>query len=876
MKSLSDYAKILRSIATNLNLHGESVEMIVQMLANALYISEVEHITYSQEASLERASLINSKIQHCVNQMYSVYRGSNPRVIINFKSTKLFQFNPYDEIIKSNNFKVYYLGYLDSSTGEMVYSSSTIYPDSDATIIGLIASEIYNTSWTISDNLYYRSFPESDFSNDLYLRDVTNDTYVDVTRFFPDHLRENKFFDLTLPGYGCRLYYPESYLGFGRDNLVNLKLELNVYKYFTLSSIVESEKKALKMDGSILQSFSDKVLLSLKSKEDYPGIIYIPETTRDGINTIHHKANKSRYSGTYLSTNSDLSFLLQEYYPSKIKTNGVTYRFDTPKSTTIETITKKYSLSDTFGGISYTDIKSLLSGWTNNQGYLPSGKLSFKYSKGGSSTETTNTSYDLICTSSILPATISGGIINPGIESIGVKVLKNNEGKTELLTTGGSIWNEGLLVVYKYSNGRYTVLRSLGELEIPAVFQNSNNYRLEINLIKSSDLPTISNTLPASYELAPIDREILPAVYTPVSDTITETQSKLSDGVETVIKTETTNTVLGNYYGINLKDDTLYVQTDFEGNLLSTNNKTEVSFYHNGEKVSNGDCKYSIIPVSDLIAEIDEKTGVLSITGMSQSKNVAYLTVMADYKGNVMTETLTVKKSISNFSDSDKPGVLYIYADEDPNPLYSLIVTSEEKDFVLDIPDNTWKSIRVVREGSNINTTSGIYTFRYTVLNNVLESGTVVTPSLYLYYIPYASSNLLSTSEKERFVLNHKSYFVTQDIFIEEGKEFTARFNINLELYNNSSLDETILGILEDYSYKFGLDLGDSSHSTPLQEEIKSLINKVSDVKYVSKIEIKYYDPTGKELDYETQVLPYLDISYFEIECNILSIVSSN
>ena len=57
MKSLSDYTKILRDTATNLNLHGESVEMLVQMLANALYISEVEHITYSQEASLERASL---------------------------------------------------------------------------------------------------------------------------------------------------------------------------------------------------------------------------------------------------------------------------------------------------------------------------------------------------------------------------------------------------------------------------------------------------------------------------------------------------------------------------------------------------------------------------------------------------------------------------------------------------------------------------------------------------------------------------------------------------------------------------------------------------------------------------------------------------
>ena len=111
MKSLSDYTKILRDTATNLNLHGESVEMLVQMLANALYISEVEHITYSQEASLERASLENSKIQHCVDNMYSVFRGTCPRVMMKIKPSKYITLNPYDLMVTSNNFNIYYLGY---------------------------------------------------------------------------------------------------------------------------------------------------------------------------------------------------------------------------------------------------------------------------------------------------------------------------------------------------------------------------------------------------------------------------------------------------------------------------------------------------------------------------------------------------------------------------------------------------------------------------------------------------------------------------------------------------------------------------------------------------------------------------------------------
>ena len=452
MKSLSDYTKILRDTATNLNLHGESVEMIVQMLANALYISEVEHITYSQEASLERATMENSKIQHCVNQMYSVFRGSNPRVIMSFKASKLFQFNPYDEIIKSNNFKVYYLGYYDESLKEIVYSSSTIYPDTNAIIIGLLSKDLYTSGWTVSGNTYYESFPESDLSGDLYLKDVSNGVQVDVTRLFPDHLRDNFFFDLTLPGYGCRIYYPEDYRGSGRSGLVNLEFELNVFKYLTLEDIVESEKKSLKMNGAVLQGFRDSVLENLGANEDYPGLIYIPETSRDGVETIHHKANKSRYTGTYLATNSDLSFLLQEYYPNKIRTSGVTYRFETPKSSTIETLKKDYRIGSFSGSfLTYGSLKNQLTGWINNQGYLPQGIVSFKYTSSKASGDS-NSSYDIICSSSILSGKLEGDKIVPSIESVSVKVLKNSGGITELLTTGTKIKEDELRERYNPDN----------------------------------------------------------------------------------------------------------------------------------------------------------------------------------------------------------------------------------------------------------------------------------------------------------------------------------------------------------------------------------------------------------------------------------------
>ena len=76
MRTLQDYISIYREVAQNLGIGGDSVEVLVQLLANASYINEVENISYVQEASLERATLENSKIQHCMNNMYSVFRGN--------------------------------------------------------------------------------------------------------------------------------------------------------------------------------------------------------------------------------------------------------------------------------------------------------------------------------------------------------------------------------------------------------------------------------------------------------------------------------------------------------------------------------------------------------------------------------------------------------------------------------------------------------------------------------------------------------------------------------------------------------------------------------------------------------------------------------
>ena len=107
MRTLQNYRDIYSEIASNLGFRGDSVELLVQLLSSASYMGEVENIAYMQEASIERASLLNSKIQHCIDLMYSVFRGLCPRMILNIRPTKYFSLNLFDELVTSNNFKVY-------------------------------------------------------------------------------------------------------------------------------------------------------------------------------------------------------------------------------------------------------------------------------------------------------------------------------------------------------------------------------------------------------------------------------------------------------------------------------------------------------------------------------------------------------------------------------------------------------------------------------------------------------------------------------------------------------------------------------------------------------------------------------------------------
>ena len=368
MKTLQDYIEIYRSVARNLGYTGQSAEVLVQMCANMSYLDELESATFMKEASLEKCTLPNSKIQHCMDLMYSVYRGECPRVILKIRPKTYFTLNPYDEVISSQNFKVYYLGYYkveeaeqsytsnsidisfgpegedegpqeepkpdpdEKEGGEFIYGSQTFYPseenDECSIIICLLAKETsYISKPGVTENRYFIENTDNNLSEDFYIIDMANNI-LPKTREFYNHILDHSIFDLTITDFGSRLYLIEYYNNLDPKERSNLTtISAMYFKYSRLQDYNQTELERLDFKNGDLVKFDDDWLLKNGYVETKPGVIYVKETDRDALGTIHYKANRNRFTNSILRSNSDIGTVLEETFPSVVKSGGTSYQF---------------------------------------------------------------------------------------------------------------------------------------------------------------------------------------------------------------------------------------------------------------------------------------------------------------------------------------------------------------------------------------------------------------------------------------------------------------------------------------------------------------------------------------------------------------------
>jgi hypothetical protein len=139
---------------------------------------------------------------------------------------------------------------------------------------------------------------------------------------------------------------------------------------------------------------------------------------------------------------------------------------------------------------------------------------------------------------------------------------------------------------------------------------------------------------------------------------------------------------------------------------------------------------------------------------------------------------------------------------------------------------------------------------------------------LTIYYIPQGESRI-TLEDKDNFLNDRYAYFVTDELYINPGICYDVTYNIDVELFENTSVDEEIKSILNSYSKKFDINLEEKA------SEISSLISKISNVKIVRGIS-KDYTRNGELVTDLDKIYEDSSNVYFNISAKINSIIKSS
>lgn len=828
LKTTQDYYAVLKDICSKIGVQGISAEVLSQLLAQSLYFSEIENVAYSQEASLERATQYNSKIQLSGDRMYSVYRGQCPRVLLHFKSQKYFSFTPYDKIISGNSFDIYYIGYVEKAeTGgyNYIYSSTNISPtddDQEYTIIGLLSPQLIDNLYVIpSTNSTYINLPEGNLSNDIKIfsefEETKETTEYKITRLFSEHILnpEKIVFDLTLPDLGSRLFAPDIFKE-------NSRVRVKAFKFCELENFSESELKRLSFSGAVFAPFEESFLTSpnmlneegepygseFNYTETSPGVIFLDATPWDDSKTIHYKANKERFTSMVLRSNSDLGYLLKEIYPEKVREvtykytgisgkeviltpspllySGTPYRVPTnrPEITTIETIAESNTNN-------LPEVRIHQTIQVSSDGVYAISELEGKGDKPWG--ETTD----------LIPEPPEGTIRIklPALGSI-LDSDKTNHPDSSVL----KITHKGPIGVYEECEGDptefggyiYTAPEITDDDTTPLVEDSSKKFPYPI----FTTLKNGTNKINLSPGLDIHNRALCWCEYIP----------KKSGKVTLTLTYQNPLTYLG--------------EGEASSRIVCYSNG-DILIGPQGTSIDSWNCSLgSVVTTNWSKAFIVEKGVPFYFSGVSESAETELeASLKIDFienssAGGEITVTPEGNKMESKYSIKGTSGYVYIYGSETT------------------ISDISLQMMRYKRE----------------------ETDAGYDDNLTLYYIP-KTSVLLSQSEINNFKDSNTAYYVTPHLEIFKGTHIKVISELKLEIYKeDSELDRKLREILEEYQYKFGVNLEKS------KDEIISLISKISTIKQVLSIAFFYMDEYGNEIVWEDlQEKIDLKTTYFSI-----------
>mgnify|MGYP000910662846 CR=1 FL=1 len=327
MKTAREYASEYRELAKNLGLTGDSTELLVQMLAHFTYSSEVDQVAYANESSLERAIRPSSKIQLCVENCYSVYRGTCPKVVLRVNPVKTMTFKAGTKVVSGNTVSLWYLG-RPRTDGTLDTSEFSVDPRTGPVTLMFLASlETIQRTWTVTEgNRYYVDCLEPDLAENPTVTvgrvGGTPGTIVKVTRDFGEHLRTDKVFDLTLPGWGSRLYLPAGL------RVPSTAVTATYHRW--AAEVPVPELAVLRVNGT--EPVPEWPGAPGNAVPVAPGAWLLPGDPREDLRGVHYRSNADRWSAGVFRSNSDVGGLLQEFWPGRVKGTSFVYGTRTESS----------------------------------------------------------------------------------------------------------------------------------------------------------------------------------------------------------------------------------------------------------------------------------------------------------------------------------------------------------------------------------------------------------------------------------------------------------------------------------------------------------------------------------------------------------------
>lgn len=912
MKTLGEYIEIYKEIANRVGVRGESVNLLSQLLANATYLNVSENISFLQESSFSRATLMNSKIQHCMDNMYSVFRGNNPRVYVNYESNSYAEFRPYDLISSSSNFKVYFEGYLKED-GSLERSDLVVPPGNKVVLVGIISRGISTKEWTLSSrNTYYVDFLDDDLSSDLFVSVGNEDELYPVTRSFSDHVEGDLIFDLTLPNFGSRLYLPQKFrltTGY-RSPMENMRIKINAFQYCKLDEFKENELSRLSLTSGIINPFTEDHLLKFdydnKETHNFGGVIFFKESERDSITTIHYRASRDRFINSSLRSNSDIGRVLEEDFTDKIHPGATSFEFKTIDTTQIEEVknTVKFSLSSSDGNslplkdnvrdsvetvlekvsfssdprsnekiglISYGG-KSISETTTFNQKLFVS---RIRYGQGkildnGKSTIVQNALKIPLTPDSKAGKRVSGElrvimrspIDRKDPESLGMVAVYSLEPslsivKVNINGSSGEFENPNirLTVIKKRPDGGNKVISTYGQLkaeglEIKYKISSSESSRYSVlgERGDKSSDPDGLLELNLATDLPTSDPYSLDRVYLLLTSNQDNRVLNLNE--------EECITILktGSSLSMRLQENTIYIPTKVDGTKVEGYTvKNKVSLFKNKAPLSDDLLERVEIQVIDpegVTSEIGED-GSIIVSGLPNTNDDLTFVVMVKLEGESISDKFTIKTTGSLFGSLNS--TVFISGDN-IDSVNSMVVRPEIQEFTVNIEDQNHVYIYSPEIGFDI--FSVIWSEITPKITDHLNSNKKFIPSLNIYYAPKNMLNLISDEEIAKFKERRLSYYVTNDINIDRGRVVKAQFIIDAKLYRNESISEIVKYIVDSYSYKFNFNIESKL------DEIRALISKIENVKVINSIKLKFSNELNDTLTWE-EVEKDLKHTYF-------------